>query len=213
MIKNLKNKLKRLPFFESIYDMIRKIKLKRWKRDEKKVPVPNVAKVEIIKEYADKFDVKIFVETGTFMGDTVWALRKKFKKMFTIEIDDKLYIRAKENFSKFSHIEVIHGDSGEKIGSILENLDERVLFWLDGHYSAGITSKGSLDTPIKKELDEILNHSVKNHILLIDDARCFDGTNDYPTIEELDLIIKQKNKKYVMEIEDDIIRIILNENN
>jgi hypothetical protein len=81
------------------------------------------------------------------------------------------------------------------------------LFWLDGHYSGGITAKGPLDTPIVKELDSILNHSVTGHVILIDDARCFVGENDYPTIDELREILHTERPRWVFEVKDDIIRI------
>jgi hypothetical protein len=41
--------------------------------------------------------------------------------------------------------------------------------------------------------------------LLIDDARCFNGEGDYPTINELKGYIKDKNENYKLEVKDDII--------
>ena len=122
---------------------------------------------------------------------------------------EKLWRNAVKRFKKQKHITLIHGDSGEVLKNITEQLNEPVLFWLDGHYSGGITAKAGQDCPILKEIDAIFMYKKLNHILLIDDARCFDGTNDYPTIEELIGYIKNKNEKYVVEIKDDIIRCII----
>ncbi len=79
------------------------------------------------------------------------------------------------------------------------------MFWLDGHYSAGFTAKGELETPILAELETILQNNL-NHIILIDDARCFTGNNDYPTKEYLKTYVLGKQKNYKMDVIDDIIR-------
>jgi len=47
---------------------------------------------------------------------------------------------------------------------------------------------------------------IKNHILLIDDARCFVGENSYPTIEELRAYVLKYNNLYKMTVDCDIIR-------
>ena len=91
----------------------------------------------------------------------------------------------------------MHGDSGEILPELLNNINEPILFWLDGHYSAGNTSKGSLNTPIIKELVTIFQHPIKQHIILIDDARLFNGADDYPTSVEVSTIAENTdtNKK------------------
>ncbi|MDX6611503.1 MAG: hypothetical protein QOD75_689, partial [Blastocatellia bacterium] len=58
-----------------------------------------------------------------------------------------------------------------------------------------------------KELDHILNHPVAGHVILIDDARCFTGYNDYPTVDELRETVAAKKPDWEMSVELDIIRI------
>ena len=106
-----------------------------------------------------------------------------------------------------NNIAVIHGDSGEVLPSLLNNIDTSCLFWLDGHYSGGVTSKGEKDTPILEELKCVLSHSIKNHIILIDDARCFIGEFDYPTLFEIYELVKGVDRNYKVNVKDDIIRI------
>ena len=86
-------------------------------------------------------------------------------------------------------------------------LDEPCLFWLDGHYSAGGTAKGSKETPILEELKSIFT-THKKHVILIDDARCFIGENDYPAIEALKSFIKNIGPNYKITLESDIIILI-----
>ena len=73
----------------------------------------------------------------------------------------------RKKFSKLTHINLIKGDSSEKLPEILKSLKEPALFWLDGHYSDEITAKGDLNTPIYNELTAILNHPIKNHVILM----------------------------------------------
>jgi hypothetical protein len=48
------------------------------------------------------------------------------------------------------------------------------LFWLDGHYSGGVTARGGLGAPVVRELVASFA-SKRRRILLFDDARLFDG--------------------------------------
>jgi hypothetical protein len=70
--------------------------------------------------------------------------------------------------------------------SVLETIHEPALFWLDGHYSGGDTARGDDDTPIRRELEHISKHPMRGrHLIVIDDLRCFDGQNGYPSLEGL----------------------------
>jgi hypothetical protein len=132
------------------------------------------------------------------------AQRNNFKKIFSIEISEALYNRACKKFKNDKHIKLIHGDSGEKLTEVMKDLNQPAVFWLDGHYSGGITEKGELNCPIWNELDIIFNKG-NTHIILIDDARDFNGTNDYPTYEEVKAYLLKKNPAYKVTILNDII--------
>jgi len=58
-------------------------------------------------------------------------------------------------------------------------------------------------------LDSIFNSKEFNHILLIDDARCFIGEGDYPTIDQLTEYVRSKNENYKVEVKNDIIRYVI----
>jgi hypothetical protein len=80
---------------------------------------------------------------------------------------------------------------------------------LDGHYSAGNTALGDRETPVSAEVAAILNHPVKGHVVLIDDARNFDGTHDYPTLTALRDYVHRVLPNADFSVENDIIRIVL----
>ena len=181
-------------------------KIRRWVKNEKSSSPPQPYKHKIIKLYAKNYSINIFIETGTYLGRTVKAVKKSFEEIYSIELNKALYLKAKQKFIKYEHINVIMGDSSEKLPKILSKIDNPCLFWLDAHYSGENTSKTNVETPISKELQCILNHPNKNHVILIDDAHKFTGKNDYPTIDELKEIISQYEEK-VLKIKENIIRI------
>jgi len=178
-----------------------------WEKEGRPIPPPHLYKQRTVKEYAGVFSLPTFIETGTYEGDMVSATKRIFDKIYSIEIDEKLCNKARQRFSKLKSIRIIHGDSGKVLPKLIKEIDKPCLFWLDAHYSGGITSKGDLETPIVQELECILNHPIKRHVTLIDDARCFTGQNDYPTMEELKKFVHEKNPNLVFRIENDIIRI------
>jgi len=182
----------------------------------KKVEIPSYEeKRAIILSYKIQGNTPVFVETGTFLGDTIESLKTEFDQLFSIELSEELAERAKERFAGDEHIHILQGSSDVVLPSILDQLETKAIFWLDGHYSGEFmygdeyikTAKGTLNTPILKELEQILNCN-KEHIILIDDARLFNGKHDYPTIKDLRNILKSdKNKRELMVIRD-IIRIL-----
>lgn len=176
-----------------------------WKAKGMPLPPPHVVKQNVVKEYKEKFGLKTLIETGTFLGDMVFSQKENFDKLISIELDNKLYKDARNKLKKYKKIEIIQGDSGKILNRICSNLNEPCLFWLDGHFSAGYTAKGESGTPIIAEIKAILRDDL-NHIILIDDARCFTGQNDYPTLDFLKDFLFNRRKAYKMDVVDDIIR-------
>ena len=206
MIRAVKSRVQRL-LLRKENGRVQEQELREWKKQGRPVPAPHAVKTETIKEYAKKFSLSTLVETGTYLGSTVDATKGTFRRIISVELDPTLYEQAKRKFSEFEQILILQGDSGEVLPSILNDLTEPCLFWLDGHFSGGITAQGKLDTPIVQELMAISQHLVKSHVILIDDARLFDGQNSYPTVNELQGFVSEKYGDCAFEIKDDIIRI------
>jgi hypothetical protein len=184
--------------------------LKLRNSDANSVPVPHNIKSDTIKYYAKKFQIKMFIETGTFLGKMVIAVKDTFESIISIELSDTIFQRALKLFKKNTHITIKHGDSGAILPILLQMVSQPCLFWLDGHYSGGITAKANIETPIISEIKTILNHPVKNHIILIDDARLFIGTRDYPTLDQLKQVLYEFYSDFHFEVKDDIIIIYKN---
>lgn len=170
------------------------------------LPALHIIKQNNIRKYKEEYQFNLLIETGTYLGDMVEAQRNHFREVYSIELGEDLYKNAVKRFEPYSNVKIIHGDSGAVLRSLVPKIKEPVLFWLDGHYSAGITAKGNKSTPIFEELESILNAEFI-HGILIDDARLFVGQNDYPSIDELAAFVTGKDSSRQLTVSDDIIKI------
>jgi len=89
---------------------------------------------------------------------------------------------------------------------VLAALDHPAFFWLDGHYMGGTTARADLDSPVQRELAALLRHPARGHLVLIDDARLFTGTEGYPTFDDLRALVVRERPGSRVNLEADIIR-------
>ena len=179
--------------------------IKRWERAGRPIPPPPPVKQAVVKEYQARFALRVFIETGTFAGLMIDAVRSRFDRILSIELDPAWHARAKERFRSDSHVTLLLGDSGVILPKVLSELKEPALFWLDAHYSGPVAARGALDTPIVQELEAIRAHGM-NHVVLIDDIRHFQGHDGYPTAEALTAWIRAAAPESTVEVRDDILR-------
>ena len=169
-------------------------------------PPPHVIKQKAIRFYARQFGLKIFIETGTYLGEMVEAMRPHFREIYSIELSEELCARAREKFRGDPRVHILQGDSGEVLPSILERVEEPCLLWLDGHFSGGVTALGTEAYPILKELHHLRRAPRKDHVVLIDDARLFDGSPGVPSKKQIIEGIRAIDPAYSIAERDDIIR-------
>jgi len=160
-----------------------------------------------VREYARRYRTPVLVETGTYLGEMIEAVKHDFQTIYSIELSRELHNAALRRFRGSPHVKLWQGDSTSVLPSIIAALESPCLFWLDAHYSAGITAKGATDTPIVRELEMIFDAGLGSNVVLIDDARCFNGDNDYPAIAELESWVHSRDVSCRFHVEDDIIRI------
>jgi hypothetical protein len=193
---------------QSLSDFVIYSVTKAWEKQNKPLPPPHEVKQTIVKEYQKKSGYKILVETGTFHGAMVYAQLNSFDSIYSIELSEFLYKKAVKRFKHSKKVHLYNGDSGEMLGRIVESLTEPAIFWLDGHYSGGVTAKGKTECPIMAELTAIVNRK-QPHILLIDDARHFTGKGDYPAIDDIQRFLTNKAVPFSLAVQYDVIRIEL----
>lgn len=170
-------------------------------------PPPATAKRRTLLAHLRRHDLRVFVETGTFRGDTTAALAPHVEEVFTIELSDALHAAAAQRFARDAHVHVLRGDSATVLGEVLQCLRAPALFWLDAHWSAGETAHGTKESPVEEEVRMILRRSANRDVILIDDARAFSGEGGYPTLDELHRLVQRANPSLRFEVLHDIIRI------
>ena len=175
--------------------------------------LPAEQRVEIIRDYAQRFGTRMFIESGTSSGATTGALVDDFEQLVTIELDEGLAQNAVRKFDALAHVMCIWGDSGEVIAKLVPTLTKPAVFWLDGHFCGPGSAHGDLDTPIRAELAAALR-APKGSVILIDDARVFEGGaehhlephyHDYPSLEWVREQAEAAGFSY--EMRDDIQRL------
>lgn len=180
----------------------------RWDKAGRPQPTPQACKRILIHDVATRFGPSVLVETGTNFGHTVSSALGTFDTIYSIELDDALWQSAAKRFARHPQVRLRHGDSADALAGILSELSQPALFWLDAHYSGAGTARGALDSPIMQELAAISRHQVRDHVLLIDDARMFDGTDGYPTIAACGETAAAWWPGHDFEVADDVIRIL-----
>jgi hypothetical protein len=178
----------------------------QWRVTGRSIPPPPTVKHAIVKEYQRRFGPRVLVETGTFAGGMIDAVKDRFDRITSIELDPGWHARAVERFRQDSHVTLLHGDSGVQLRHVLGSLTEPAIFWLDAHYSGPVTARGVIDSPIVQEMEAIRAHPVRGHVVLIDDMRYFTGRDGYPTIDELVAWIRAADPAGVVEVRDDVLR-------
>lgn len=182
-------------------------RLLRWRLKGSPIPPPHELKQAVVRSYGRRFDLKTLVETGTFLGEMVAAMKDDFAAITSIELDEGLFRRARERFAGDAHVSILLGDSAKVLAEVVAAVESESLFWLDAHYSCGITARGATETPILYELASILSKDARGQVILIDDAREFTGAGDYPALDDIRKFVLSTRPDMVLEVRDDIIRI------
>ena len=140
---------------------------------------PKSFKQKLFRKY--NFNPGVWIETGTYLGDSTKFLSKISDNVYTIEPSKKYFDAAKELLLEHKNIVILNGTSEDCLEDIISRIyTENISFWLDGHYSGGDTFEGENHSPVLFELEIIkkyLNNFKKINIL-IDDFRIFN--NHYP---------------------------------
>ena len=151
------------------------------------LPPPHVVKQLAILRYQRSRRFRTFVETGTFTGEMVEAMRPVLPA-------NRLDRDVARNPS-MPPIRRFAGDPGVELSAWRQRRRAAACARAAPRTGAcsgstGISweagpARGEEDSPVRAELAALLSHPVRRHVVLIDDARLFSGADGYPTIAEL----------------------------
>jgi len=168
---------------------------------------PHLLKQKTVRNYGEKFGLKTLVETGTYYGEMVSAMKYRFDQIYSIEYVPELAQRAAKKFGRYPHIRIFCGDSRVVMPEVLALLSEPALFWLDAGYYGWVGMRGDQQR-LSAELEMILSHR-NRHIILLDDARGLTGQDGIPSVSDVKQHIETKFPTRSVEVRHDILRISL----
>ena len=160
-----------------------------------------------------RLNLNLFIEAGTFRGESALQASMFFERVITIEKDNSLFREANLKLKDKTNIACYNGCTRDHVIAHLRDHD-RPLFWLDAHWS-GVNTAGQQDEcPILDELKLIFDLNLDSFALLIDDARLFTSPppkpHDKSQWPRIDQIAKTLPDHYVMYILNDVIYILPN---
>ena len=185
--------------------------LKNWRARNFSPPSPDVIKHQILMN--NNLKDSLWIETGTYYGETTKLLSKISKKTISIEADKNLFETSNKILKNFKNVEILNGKSEDLLDKVIsKNLNfQNVCIYLDAHlcqdHLKNTKTFGNEDTatPILNELEIVSKYvsSFEKIVVLIDDIRLFKGKfQNYPDKNTLVNWCKENN--FLWEIEQDI---------
>ena len=108
-----------------------KKRLADWEARGCPAPPPHAHKQRVLREYAERYDLRVLVETGTFRGDMVEAMKRTFDQIYSIELSQTLFEEARRRFKSETHIQILQGDSASVLGDVMKKINAPALFcWM-----------------------------------------------------------------------------------
>jgi len=185
--------------------------LKNWRARNFSPPSPDVIKHQILMN--NNLKDSLWIETGTYYGETTKLLSKISKKTISIEADKNLFETSNRILKKFKNVEILNGKSEDLLDKVIsKNLNfKNVCIYLDAHLcqdhlkNTKTFGNENTATPILNELEIVSKYveSFEKIVVLIDDIRLFQGKfQNYPDKNALVNWCKENN--FLWEIEQDI---------
>lgn len=168
---------------------------------------------KLLDSLKSELDLALFVETGTFKGDTVAQVHSYFSSVLSIELSDELYQEATRRFKGLAHVRVVHGNSAEKLQELRREYEGKsTLFWLDAHWCVATGTAGELSQcPLLGEL-EAIGSLEANSVVLIDDARLFMAPplspheiSDWPSFDEIVRKLQAMSDAHEVMVVNDVV--------
>lgn len=202
----IRSLMKRLPIYSSLKQLGHYPDYWYWKLRGEPRRIPHLLKQRVVLEYAQAFGLSTLVETGTYYGEMIAAVRRRFRKIYSIELDPHLAALAQKRFQNSGHVKVIQGDSQTVVPELLGQINQPCLWWLDAGYCGWVGHVGNPNR-LGAELNSILEDPSHAHVILMDDADGVNGQGGSPTLPELTASIESNYPARKVQVARNIIRI------
>lgn len=156
-----------------------------------------------------KYKNGVFVETGTFQGDTIDIVLNsdefKGSQIYSLELSDVFYERCKAKYANRDNVTIVHANSKYELFSVINDINTHITFWLDSHWSSTPDVGCDPDTicPVLYELRQIKQHHINTHTIIVDDIRLMNRVDFPVTLEEIAAHIMDINPNYKLVLYDD----------
>ncbi|MBS0261821.1 MAG: hypothetical protein JSS02_07675 [Planctomycetes bacterium] len=146
---------------------------------------------------ARELGIEMFVETGTFRGESAAWAAERFREVITIERSPGLYAQSRDN-AVHNNIVFRNGHSPDFLPE-LTALPKAKLFWLDAHWCGldGDSAGAECQCAILAELSA-LRGSASDDVIMIDDFHMFAvpppppfRADEWPSLDELFSLIRE----------------------
>ena len=139
--------------------------------------------------YGGQFNT--FIETGTYMGETLNNVQEHFTNLYSVENNKSNYNISVVNTSEKENIHVYFDNSENYLTDNTSHYSNtNTIFFIDAH------SSGNITCPILRELDIICTNIRSSlYIFIINDERLFDKYTDWKGItkESILNVLNSKN--------------------
>lgn len=129
---------------------------------------------------------RVFVEAGTYHGETAAFFVSHADDITSVELHDGLYSDAVHRFAGEPKVVIVHGDALEEVPRIVANASAPPLVFLDGHCSGAGTATGEEMEPAAAMLPSLGKTAPPRTTVVIDDLRLFgSGLFGFPQLDTL----------------------------
>lgn len=169
-----------------------------------------VLPVELASDLRAALRLERAIETGTYLGSGTRRLAAIFPRVDTIEVQESLAAAAQHELFALAHVTVHQGSSRDVLPRLVDPAVP-TLYWLDGHWSGGVTGGAGDQCPVLGELEAAAGGHADDCIL-IDDARLFlapppppHDVSQWPTYEEIASAVRAARPEHHVIVAHDTI--------
>ena len=157
-----------------------------WIQGNPLVSPPAIAKQRHLLRVFQQRRHEVFVEAGTYKGETTAFFVLYAKHIFTVELHDGLYAAAVRRFADQPNVSLVHGDSLVEIPRVVADCSTPPLVFLDGHFSGAGTAQGTEMEPAEATLGPLSEVTPAGTTIVIDDLRLFgSGKFGFPELDAI----------------------------